>query len=334
MKRWTLRLALLLLLLPPAAVCVAALGNGRVDARVAFEQDPLLAKPPAGLESPVTVRVVTWNIADAYGFTNNRTERMAAIARVLRDLDADVVGLQEAFIEEDRELLWRRLQGSRLAHQVRFRSATVGNGLWILSAHPIEASWFHRYEHSNAWYQLWEGDWWAGKGIGLARIRLPAAEGGKDGGYIDFYDTHAQAGRGNPANEIVRLGQMQELAEFVGRSRLPGSPGFIVGDFNTRPDAPDYQLAVRETPLERAMTLDSRIDHIFALPDPGVRYVTLSTQVIEGTTPASRPGVFLSRAPGLGELLRMHFGPPEVTALSDHPGYLSEIRIEPVAAGR
>ncbi len=322
-RRWLVRVGLAVPTLLAAVVCLAALGNGRVDAPVDYRASALLSTPAGPLPAPVTLRVVTWNIANAYGFTNNRRERVTAIARMLRELDPDLVGLQEAFVAADREILWRELEGSRLAHQVRFPAATVGNGLWILSAHPIREAWFHRFAHSNPWYRLFEGDWWAGKGIGLARVDLPG------GGSVDFYDTHAQAGRDNPDNERVRLGQMQELAEFVASSRRPGAAGFIVGDFNTTPDAPDYRLAVERTPLQRAMTLPSRIDHVFALPAPGLRYETKGTRVLAGRIPVPRPGLFLSRAPGLLEWIDMRFGPPGESSLSDHPGYLSEIRIAP-----
>jgi sphingomyelin phosphodiesterase 2 len=232
--------------------------------------------------------------------------------------------LQEAFIESDRETLLRHLAGSRLRHHVRFPGATVGNGLWILSAHPIEESWFHRFERAGRWYRLWEGDWWAGKGIGLARVRLPG------GGLVDFFDTHAQAGRGNPENEEVRLGQMDELARFVREARLPGVPAFVVGDFNTRPGWPDYELAVRGAGLERLMGLESEIDHVFGVRDPGLHYEVLETVEIDGRIASPRPEVFLDRAPNLAEIRLMLLGPAATTRLSDHPGYLSTVRVRPL----
>jgi sphingomyelin phosphodiesterase 2 len=318
------RLAQVVLALPLALgafVALAALGNGRVDAPIAFETSALRAAVAQPLAAPITLRVVTFNVADGYAFTNNRRERMRAIARTLRELDPDLVGLQEAFIAADRALLLAELAGSRLAHHVRFPGATVGNGLWILSAFPIEEAWFHRYASSNPWYRIWEGDWWAGKGVGLARVRLP------DGSLLDFFDTHAQAGRDNPANEDVRLGQMAELARFVREARLPGAPAFVVGDFNTRESAPDYELAVREASLERVMTEPSDIDHVFAVADPGLAYAALATREIAGVVAVPRPEVFLDRAPGLGELWQMAFGPPGTSRLSDHPGYLAEVRV-------
>jgi endonuclease/exonuclease/phosphatase family metal-dependent hydrolase len=302
-------------------VGLAALGNARVDAPTAFATSRLRADALRPLAAPLELRVVTFNIADGYGFTNNRADRMRAIAKTLCELDPDLVGLQESFIAADRELLLRELGASRLAHHVRFDGATVGNGLLILSAFPIEEAWFHRYASNNPWYRLWEGDWWAGKGIGLARVRLP------DGSLLDFFDTHAQAGRDNPANETVRLAQMEELARFVREARVPGAPALVVGDFNTRPSAPDYALAVREAQLVRLMTVDSDIDHVFGVADPAVTYEVIDTREIAGTVATPRPELFLDRAPTLSEIASMLFGPPGTSRLSDHPGYLVTLRV-------
>jgi sphingomyelin phosphodiesterase 2 len=321
MLRLAVRSCLLVTSTVALFVGLAALGNARVDAPTAFATSRLRGAPLAPLGAPLELRVVTFNIADGYGFTNNRSERMRAIAKTLRGLDPDLVGLQESFVAADRALLLRELAGSRLAHHVRFDGATVGNGLLILSAFPIEEAWFHRYASNNPWYRLWEGDWWAGKGIGLARVRLP------DGSLLDFFDTHAQAGRDNPANETVRLAQMEELAKFVRDARIPGAPALVVGDFNTRPSAPDYALAVRETPLVRLMTIDSEIDHVFGVADPALSYAVLDTREISGSLPVPRPELFLDRAPTLSEIATMLFGPASTSRLSDHPGYLVTVRV-------
>lgn len=320
------RLPRLLAALPLATAAllgVAALTNERVGAPTDFATSPLAATAPPPLAEPIQLRVITYNIADGYLFTSNRRARMRAIAQVLRDHDPDLVGLQEAFIASDRDLLWRELAGSRLRHQVRFPGAAVGNGLWILSAHPIEEAWFHRFEAAGRWYRFWEGDFWAGKGVGLARVRLPG------GALLDFFDTHAQAGRGNPENEAVRYDQMGELARFVRRARLPSAPALVVGDFNTRPGAPDYRRAAEDAPLERAMLTESEIDHVFAVSDAGYRFEVLDTVEIAGTTLGSEPELFLARPPSFGELRRVWFGAAEETRLSDHPGYRVTVRITP-----
>lgn len=297
--------------------------NPRVQAEQDLSLSALLSGPPPLPSIPATLKVVTYNIADAYLFTGNRPERMRAIAAKLTELDPDLAGIQESFIAADRKLLLDCLAGSRLKHHVLFPAATVGNGLLILSAFPIQEAFFHRYKNSNPWYKLWQGDWWAGKGVGLARIQLP------DGGMLDFYNTHAQAGRGDPANADARFGQMREMAAFINESRLPGAPGFLVGDMNTRKGAADLELAVGHAGLDWAMTLDPGIDHIFSLGVPGYSYETLETVTITGTTRGSRPELLVGRAPTLREMWNAWFGEPGTTALSDHPGFMSTVRIAP-----
>src|SRR5690606_22364249 len=141
--------------------------------------------------------------------------------------DPDIVGFQEAFIARDRAVLQQRLAGSRLTQFQYYASGSVGSGLFIASAYPIRETWFCRFIDSNPWHKFSEGDWWAGKGVALARIELPV-------GMVDFFNTHAQAGYGNPAYDLVREKQMTQLAGFVNDARLRTAPALLVGDMNCR----------------------------------------------------------------------------------------------------
>lgn len=304
-------------------VVAAVFINPRVQAEQDLALSSLLSGPPPPLAAPMTLKVVTYNIADAYLFTGNRPERMRAIAAKLTELDPDIAGIQESFIAADRKLLLECLAGSRLKHHVTFPAATVGNGLLILSAFPIQEAFFHRYKNSNPWYKLWQGDWWAGKGVGLARLQLP------DGAVLDFYNTHAQAGRGDPANAAARISQMREMAEFINKSRLPGGPGFLVGDMNTRKGREDLEFAVEHAGLAWAMTVEPGIDHIFTLGSPRYSYETLETVTITGSTQGSRPEFMVSRAPTPREMWDNWFGAPGTTRISDHPGFMSTIQVVP-----
>lgn len=321
---------LLLVIAPPVAlvlfVCIVALFNGRTGAPMDYSRSALLAQPPPPLTEPFTLKVVTWNIADAYLFTGNRPERMAGVAEKLIELDPDIAGIQESFIQKDRELLLELLKPSRLHHHAIYPAATVGNGLLILSAYPIREVYFHRFERSNPWYKLWEGDWWAGKGVGLARVALPC------GALVDFYNTHAQAGRGHRTRYVeVRSVQMSGLARFMNETKSAAGLALVVGDFNTRIGRPDIQIAMDQAQLERLMTIDSAIDHIFGAADPRYRFETVETVEIKGAIQGNRPVFFLSRAPTPREIYGQFFGAGELTPLSDHSGYMSTIRISPVA---
>lgn len=270
----------------------------------------------------MSLKLVTFNIACGYLFTTNRPERMRAIGALIRDADPDLVGLQEAFTRRDRGVLLQALSGSRLVHRARFPAGVVGNGLLTLSAFPIIARAFHRYRHSSPWYKVHQGDWWAGKGIGLARVQLP---GGRQ---VDFHNTHTQPDRGDAANVTVRHHQLQEFARFVNATREPGIPTLIAGDFNTGIDAGDLRQAMALAALAPAMTRGSDIDFLLAGDDPSCRVQAIDTAVLAGSIPGHGSALFLDRAPTPRELWRMHRGPAQTTALSDHPGYLSRVTIE------
>jgi len=315
-------------LLPVVIVLTAAPLNLRTAAETDLGKSQLLhGTPPPPLPEPITLKMVTFNIADARLFTTNRKERILGIAETLSKLDPDIVGLQEAFVCKDRELLVAALADTRLKYHTWYPCALVGNGLFTLSAFPIVESFFHRYTASNPWYKVWEGDWWAGKGVGLARVKLP------NGSIVDFYNTHAQSGRNHFDYLEVRTIQMQEAKAFIQASHLPTAAGFFVGDFNTRLNKADFKVILDGLNLERVMNVDTSIDHLFAIGNPHYRFTTTDTREITGTVQGSHGSIFLGRAPSWKELYKAYFGEGEETPLSDHDGYISSVTVQPKAAG-
>lgn len=254
------------------------------------------------LSQPVELKIVTFNIQDTWVVGRNRINRMHAIARTLGLLDPDIVGFQESFIEKDRDILVRELRKhTRLQFFEYFPSGLVGSGKFIASAYPITEKFFYRYKVTGDWYKFWEGDWWAGKGCALARIEIPNV------GVIDFYNTHIQAGYGNPNYRYVKEAQLKELATFVNASFWNEHPVFIVGDFNTRVEDTSHVAMVMLADLNRVMTIYSNIDHIYAKNSPHYDFeVTGTVEIIEGVDPQ-------------GNTIK----------LSDHHGFMSTVKITP-----
>ncbi len=274
--------------------------NSRVGVGDDLAGSALLATPPAPLSAPVTLKVATFNIHDLYLASEDRPLRMRSIGAKLMILDPDIVGFQEAFIESDRAILLKELESTRLKYHQYYPSGSVGSGLLIASAFPIKEVYFHRFTTSNPFYKIWEGDWWAGKGVALARLELPE-------GHIDFYNAHAQAGYGNPAYDLVRNEQMAELADFIKRSHSVSAPALLAGDMNCRIEDTEFQTAVNGAGLERVMVGESRIDHLFARTDERYAFEVLRTEPIEAV---------------------VKLGEKEIS-LSDHTGYMSTITIRP-----
>jgi len=319
-----IRSLIVIISLPILFVFISAPFNFKTEANQNYNESILSKNISNPSTSGFQLKIMTYNIANARGFTTNQRERISAVADLLVELDADVIGLQEVFIEKDRKFLFEKLSKTPLKYHSEYPAGYLGNGLVILSKYPIEESYFHRFKANNPWWKVWEGDWWAGKGIGLARIKL------SENNYIDFYNVHAQAYRDNQASDDVRLEQFKEASEFINSASLKNSPVFFVGDFNTQQNKPDYLYAEKNSKLLRLMTIDSDIDHITAVSNNLFNFEVIETQEISGTTMGSHPGKFYSRAPTPYEFWEMHFGKSEETALSDHAGYLSTISIAPV----
>lgn len=302
-KKWAKRLAVICVALPVACISALLLMNGRVGVGEDLSTSALLATPPASLRAPVTLKVATFNIQDLYLVGKDRPLRMRSIGAKLMILDPDIVGFQEAFIEPDRAILLKELESTRLKYHQYFPSGTVGSGLLIASAFPIKEVYFHRFSASNPFYKIWEGDWWAGKGVALARLELSE-------GHVDFYNTHAQAGYGNPAYDLVRGEQMAALADFIGRSHSGTAPALLAGDMNCRPGDAEFEAAVNGAGLQRVMLGESRIDHLFARTDARYTFDVVATEPIEAM---------------------VKLGEKEIS-LSDHTGYMSTITIRPAGS--
>ncbi len=256
-------------------------------------------------KKPITLKIVTFNIQNTWVVGLNRPERMDAIARSLSELDPDIVGFQEAFVPRERELLINKLKStSRLQHYHYFRSGLVGSGKLTMSAYPIREVFFYRYKVTGDWYKFWEGDWWAGKGCGLARIEIPEV------GIVDFYNTHIQAGYGNPAYRAVKEAQCRELAEFINASCYLEHLVILVGDLNTRPGDPGHDALIIISDLINLLNIDSNIDHIYAKKSPLYYFEVLdSIPLITGKT-------------STGKEIR----------LSDHYGFMTTVRVTPMGS--
>jgi endonuclease/exonuclease/phosphatase family metal-dependent hydrolase len=260
----------------------------------------LSPKQMNGPKTVVTLKIVTFNIQDIMLVSKARPERMRAIGETLSALNPDIAGFQESFIKKDRQILIDSLNtGTRLRYHQYYPSRISGSGLLISSAFPIKQYSFRQFKHSNPFYKLTEGDWWAGKGVALARIEFP------NGFSLNFYNTHAQADYSNSKYTLIRKRQMVELANFINQSNTDSVPAILVGDMNCRPSEEDFETAVDLAKLIRLMTIDSGIDHILGVKNRHYNFEILDTVKITKTI------TVLNKTMGL----------------SDHTGYMSKIRI-------
>jgi len=255
------------------------------------------------LSEHVTLKMVTFNIQDTYIVGTNRQERMEAIAGKLCELDPDIVGFQESFIASDRKVLIDSLSsGSRLQYHQYYPSPVAGSGLLISSAYEIVDKSFHRFAASNPFYKVWEADWWGGKGVAMAKIKLPL-----DTGFLKVYNTHTQADYDNSDYEAIRSNQFTNLVKFVRETKGSHSPAILIGDINCLDGDVEYQSLVNNGNLLRLMDMESGLDHIFAIQDGLNLFDIVNTTEIQEELVVDA----------------------EITSLSDHPGYMTTLSITP-----
>jgi sphingomyelin phosphodiesterase 2 len=253
------------------------------------------------------LRVVTFNIHDLYWLSEHRAARVREIGNVLIGQAPDVVCLQEGFVAGDVAVIADALRTIGLEHATDYPSGVLGSGLWTFSRFPIRETFFLRYSQNGAMFDTKGGDWWAGKGIGLARIEVA------EGQLLDVYNTHLICGLGGPELGAHRHVQVRELAGFVVGATPPGIPAVLCGDFNCGPGSREFGFLDHALQWQPMLQHGGWLDHVYARALPGeYRFTPLDETAIEG------------RAPVPGE---------ESVSLSDHTGWLVRLRIEQPAAG-
>lgn len=254
MKRWLRRglKGISALLLAIGALLVWNLRPPAVGEPAPFPPAADAIPPP-----PQRLRVVTWNVWGLWLLTPRREERLAAVAHESVGLRPDLIGFQEAFVEADREKLRAALGEAGLKHSRYFPSGLVGSGLFLVSRFPIESDGYIRFRSNGHPHALHHGDWWAGKGLSLSRIRLP------DGTPLHLGNTHFHARYGGTAYHHTQLAQAGQLIPWIEKVRATGAPSLWLGDWNSEPGSDVLAPLVEAGGWRLLTTREPRIDHVF-----------------------------------------------------------------------
>lgn len=201
---------------------------------------------------PRALRVLSWNLW--HGGTKVDDHRAKQL-KVILDIEADVVGLQETGGTAAREL----------AEALGWHHHTAGENLGVISRHPITA------------------------GLGDPRVGFYGAAGARiriDAVYeVDVWTAHLHYTPYGPyeaafdglraaeliAHEEVRLAQMRDTLRRIAQSAGADRPVILTGDFNTPShlDWPDVEWPVTKA-AEKAGLRDSyREAHPDPATDPG-----------------------------------------------------------------
>jgi sphingomyelin phosphodiesterase 2 len=108
----------------------------------------------------------------------HRAERLDAIADRIAQSTYDLVALQEIWVHSDFENLVKKTY-----HLLPYSKFYFSG---VLSRWPLETTTMWRYPLNGRPTAFWRGDWYVGKGIGIALIRHPS------GKLLEIFNTHVR----------------------------------------------------------------------------------------------------------------------------------------------
>lgn len=122
---------------------------------------------------PSHLRILSLNCWGLKFISKLRNERLTEIGNQIAAANPrpDIVGLQECWTQQDYNAI-RDKTRHILPYGKFYHSGIFGGGLVILSRWPIEESNMVRYPLNGRPAAFYRGDWFVGKGVACARIRM------------------------------------------------------------------------------------------------------------------------------------------------------------------
>ncbi|KAF2402517.1 DNase I-like protein [Trichodelitschia bisporula] len=191
------------------------------------------------------LNVLTLNCWGLKYLAKYRAERLAQIGAELAHADPqpDIVGLQECWTQKD-YLAIRKQTQHFLPYGKFYFSGVFGGGLAILSRWPIDESSMVQYPLNGRPTAFFRGDWFVGKGVACATIKMQDRDG-RRGRTIQVFCTHLHAPYEREPNDSYlchRTAQAWEIAKLMRRARVAGNLVLALGDFNMVPLSLAHQL--------------------------------------------------------------------------------------------
>src|SRR6266487_2693419 len=186
-------------------------------------------------EIPSKINILTLNCWGLKFLSDHRRERLSEIGRRLASSQypPEIVGLQECWTQEDFENI-RKHTRQILPYGKFYFSGIFGAGLAILSKWPIEESSMFAYPLNGRPTAFFRGDWFVGKGVACARIRM--GPGVND--IVEVFCTHLHAPyEKEPRDSYLchRTAQAWEIAKLMRGAAERGHLVIGLGDFNMLP---------------------------------------------------------------------------------------------------
>ncbi|KAF1973334.1 DNase I-like protein [Bimuria novae-zelandiae CBS 107.79] len=184
---------------------------------------------------PSSVRILSFNCWGLKYISTLRNERLTEIGNQIAAADPqpDIVGLQECWTQQDYNAI-REKTKHFLPYGKFYFSGIFGGGLVILSRWPIEESSMTQYPLNGRPAAFYRGDWFVGKGVAYARIRMGPTR--RD--IAEVFCTHLHAPyEVEPHDSYIchRTAQAWEITKLMRGAAERGHLVIGLGDFNMTP---------------------------------------------------------------------------------------------------
>lgn len=204
---------------------------------------------------PVEINVITLNCWGLKYLAKYRHERLTEIGKRIASAHPrpQIVGLQECWTQQDYQSI-RRQTKHILPYGKFYHSGIFGGGLAILSKWPMEEASMYRYPLNGRPTAFFRGDWFVGKGVASARIRIGPGE--KD--ILEVFTTHLHAPYESEPNDSYichRTAQAWEIAKLLRGASERGHLVLALGDFNMIPLSLAHRLISTHSPVHDAWLL-------------------------------------------------------------------------------
>ncbi|HVR21063.1 MAG TPA: endonuclease/exonuclease/phosphatase family protein [Polyangiaceae bacterium] len=174
-------------------------------------------------ETPLRLRVVSWNVWGVPVITPRLDERIQAIPDALAALEPDIVCLQELWEPRHSELVSKRLAARGFRDFHRFDGPRGRSGLFVASRWPLRGGAFRPFSIGRMPHSLWHLDWMVEKGVGDVIVQTPL-------GALRLENTHLQAQYRTDRYAAERLAQAVEIV--LGDRERTDEARLLAGDFN------------------------------------------------------------------------------------------------------
>ncbi|KAI9654684.1 MAG: phospholipase C type enzyme [Trizodia sp. TS-e1964] len=220
------------------------------------------------LARPSSIHVLSLNCWGLKFISTHHQVRLTAIGAEIASQQPpfEIVGLQECWTQKD-YLSIRRQTKHLLPYGKFYHSGPFGGGLAILSRWPIEESSMFRYPLNGRPTAFYRGDWYVGKGVACAKIRIgPAQRDVAEVFCTHFHSTYEPAHRDSYL--CHRTSQAWEISKLMSGATQRGHLVIGLGDFNMIPSSLGYDIITTHGHVEDAWRVLHPDSAISAAVDP------------------------------------------------------------------